>query len=334
MQKMPGIQETSTEEPFFINSIFERDSEARYTKKALLYQDFMEFAFVEKHEPIRMRDFAKWIIEKNVEISNHYTGFNARVSMSNKIANHDRTIKKSINNLEKSLLIRKKGTTKAEKNHEIIPLYGYTIDGQIIACIILYNKKPSLRVLARDKILYLIQRYFTAYNSHIVDFVVKLYAKAVQKGFSDSIVVTLSNILHSDKKLKSIVDALNWCLYLHLEGEPHKHAFFNLWVEVLNEFEPEIRNIILYHEKSDIESRIHLYQPPKSWEEIWIRNIHESSKLVLYGVCKNCSEKYPVLVDYYMYRKETVVNEYVRVDCQKCNSKDSLFAYSKLPNSN
>jgi hypothetical protein len=332
MQNLPTIQ--GNEEPFFINSMFEHDSEGHYTKKALLYQDFMEFAFVEKHEPIRVRDFAKWIVEKNVEIANHYKGFSAHMSTSNKIANHDRTIKKCICNLEASLLICKIGTTKAKKNDEIIPLYAYTIHGQIIALILLYNRKPDKRASAGNKILDLIQGHFGAYGSHIVDFVVKLITKARERGFSDSIVKTLSEVLHNSSiKSTSVINAINWCLYFHLEKEPHKNVFFDLWKETLDELDPTIRNIILYHDKSEIENRIGLYQPPKEWEEMWIKNIHEFSKLVLYGVCKQCLQSYPLLVDYYTYRKEILIENYLKFDCEGCKAKESFYVSSRLPKS-
>jgi hypothetical protein len=39
-------------------------------------------------------------------------------------------------------------------------------------------------------------------------------------------------------------------------------------MEILNELDESIRKIILYHEKAEIESRFHLYQPPKDWEEM------------------------------------------------------------------
>jgi hypothetical protein len=32
-------------------------------------------------------------------------------------------------------------------------------------------------------------------------------------------------------------------------------------------------------------------------EEMWIKNIQDYTKFVLYGICSNCSQKYPVLVD-------------------------------------
>jgi hypothetical protein len=59
------------------------------------------------------------------------------------------------------------------------------------------------------------------------------------------------------------------CLYFHLEkSEQTKKEFFNIYTEILNELDESIRKIILYHEKAEIESRFHLYQPPKDWEEM------------------------------------------------------------------
>jgi hypothetical protein len=99
-------------------------------------------------------------------------------------------------------------------------------------------------------------------------------------------------------------------------------------MEILNELDESIRKIILYHEKAEIESRFHLYQPPKDWEEMWIKNIQNSS-IVLYGICQNkaCLNRCPVLVDYYDYRIEMLFKGHLKRDCNKCNTSGSFYVY-------
>ena len=45
---------------------------------------------------------------------------------------------------------------------------------------------------------------------------------------------------------------------------------WNIWMKTLKEFPEDVQRIIICHEKAEIESRIHLAQPPKEWEEAWI----------------------------------------------------------------
>ena len=83
----------------------------------------------------------------------------------------------------------------------------------------------------------------------------------------------------------------------------------------------------MYHLKADIESQIHLRQPPKDWEEMWIQYIQDYTKYVLYGICGNCSQKYPVLIDFFAFQK----NANPKMGCNKCNGKDSLQVYATIP---
>ena len=56
-------------------------------------------------------------------------------------------------------------------------------------------------------------------------------------------------------------------------------------METLKEFPEDLRRIIIYHEKAEIEGRIHLAQPPKDWEETWYGNTQNYSQLTLNGKC-------------------------------------------------
>jgi hypothetical protein len=227
---------------------------------------------------------------------------------------------------------------KSEKNESLLtPLYTYTTDGVILALLCSYynnahndNKLEAIR----NKIFEMIFEFYSKYESYIVDFVSRIYAKAKQKGYSHSIVVLLLRILmNSNFPIRFMKDALNWTLYFHLEKEQQtKKEFYNIYIETLNELDEHKRKIILYHEKAEIESRFHLYQPPKDWEEMWIKNIRDHSKIVLYGICQNkvCLNRYPVLVDYYNYRTEMSSKGHLNRDCNKCNTRDSIYVYNTL----
>ncbi len=127
-------------------------------------------------------------------------------------------------------------------------------------------------------------------------------------------------------------EALRWTVYFHLEKGHNRNKFFNIYMETLNELAEDARRIIMYHEKCEIESRFHLYQPPRDWEEAWVHNIQDCHKIVLYGVCINhtCSAHYPIVVNYHEFRKEIFSKEHLNRGCEKCKTHNSFHVYSTL----
>jgi hypothetical protein len=126
---------------------------------------------------------------------------------------------------------------------------------------------------------------------------------------------------------RTLVEVLNIVLHTHLIDPQTKSYFLNIWIETINELEENAKKVVMYHLKADIESQIHLLQPPKDWEEMWIKNIQDYSKYVLWGVCSNCSQAYPILIDFYAFQK----NANPKMDCNKCNGKNTLQAYTTIP---
>ena len=95
-------------------------------------------------------------------------------------------------------------------------------------------------------------------------------------------------------------------------------------MDTLHKLDDNVKKIILYHEKGDIESRIHLSQPSKDWEELWLENLDNYSNLTLYGKCKKCFKQYPLTVDYFYYRNNILPSNILITKCSECNSDNSL----------
>lgn len=123
---------------------------------------------------------------------------------------------------------------------------------------------------------------------------------------------------------------------------------FRLYLMALDEFPGKIRNMIMAHEKTVIESRFLTSQPSKDWEETWLENINNHDIIVLYAVCQNegCEAGcYPVLMPYHFYREKLVTTSktadykdgfppvhYMIGDCQICKTKDSMFIFDSYEN--
>lgn len=116
----------------------------------------------------------------------------------------------------------------------------------------------------------------------------------------------------------------------------------------LEEFPDRIRNLIIAHEKAEVESRFLVSQPPKNWEEAWLKNRANYDNIVLYAVCQNkeCKERYhPVTIPYRLYRQKLVTASktvnyddgfppmyYILHDCPICKTKDSMLIFDSYDN--
>jgi hypothetical protein len=365
---LPSIKwkkKNPVKQAFYINDIFEREPNSnRYTHRALLYQDILRYctlnesALDDKYqtrlkgtplntaqklimiqkEPdsFRIRELGTWLMRNNEYFRDFYSDSKGRTPIGARIANNDRLIKDCINDLENAGLFVKVDVVKSAKNELYTPIYSPTIDRDILLLVMQYNNRNSQsKSIAQHIIFYLIQRYFSPYKSYIVDFISNLYTKILKKGFATSIINLFIQVLHKDNyKLRNLADLLNIVLHMHLMHHNTREKFSEIYMETIDELDEEVKKIVLYHEKAEIESRIHLYQPPKEWEKLWIRNTHELTKIVLYGVCQNqdCLQQYPVVVDYYLYRKEILSEGYLKRTCEKCNTKNSLHVYNSLEN--
>jgi hypothetical protein len=188
------------------------------------------------------------------------------------------------------------------------------------------DQKDKLKI--QQIIIQLIKRHLSVYDSYMGDFLSLVYEKSMQKGFGNSMIDLLSKIVHtSNYRVHTLSDILNIVLRTHLLDQKTQAYFVDIWIEIVSELEENMKKVIIYHFKADIESKIHLFQPPKDWEEMWIKNIQDYTKFVLYGICSNCFQKYPVLVDFYVFQK----NANLEIDCNKCNGKDALKIYSIIP---
>ena len=346
-----------------INCIFEKDVNGNYTKDALLYQNILEYfnireeklkyraesfykdgkRFERRIDTVRLRvepesfatwNLTKWLLRKNLEFVKYYSGLSRYMTMSPKIANRLGMVQQFVDDLENSLLLTRTGIQVTSKNR--MPTMTYEINnfGMIILLLMKYIIKDTTeetKIRIRQTILQLVQRYVLKYNSHICDFIARLYSKAIEMDHSESMVNTFVIIVHENTHTtRTLVDVFNRALQIHLMDERTRNYFMDIWMKALNEFPEDIQRIVICHEKAEIESRIHLAQPPKDWEEAWIVNIQNYSQLTLYGKCSQCSKKYPVIVDYYEYRKELLPDRTIKRNCLKCNAENSLIIGSEI----
>jgi hypothetical protein len=287
------MQSLKKSKEFYLDNIFETNkNDGSYTREAELLQDILKyFQIIEidnfndnsqrnvvnnnegkwiplktKPEIFKIRDLEYWLMKHNRYFIELYSGLKAKTRMSDRIINNDKQIKGHLKNLESIQLIHIKEYVKGEKNDLETPVYELTNHGLIILIIIRYQSNYFSQDKNRTNqiIIGYIQSIFRIYNSYICDFLIDLYNEIYGKGYSQLFINIFIEVLHKNiNKIKTIEDALNITLSFLLMNEKTHIIFNKIYVNTINKFEDKIKKIILYHEKADIESRIHLSQPPR-----------------------------------------------------------------------
>ncbi len=99
MSKTLSIKKTSSASILFprleINIIFERDSNGiTPTLDALLYQDILKYGTEQQYENgFRFTQLANWLMKRNDEFYNYYTGSKSRTPPNARVAKSDREYK-------------------------------------------------------------------------------------------------------------------------------------------------------------------------------------------------------------------------------------------------
>jgi hypothetical protein len=365
MQKNPEERIVYLNSIFEKDSNGNYTSEALLYQDILSY--FFEHNSNFQHENgFRFNDIAGWLVmKKNREFLDYYSDYNSRITKQHRINARRRRIQGCIDNLEGMALLFNAGSVKARRNNESTPLYVYSEFGQILAWIIrrnttdtLFNKNEMKRLsavdkqeliksrkMAEEKIYDIIQSIFSEdkFNSikssrlhyerlskNIINY--RFFRRAKENGIIDVMIDTMRDVLQSKTKLISISDLFDRIVYEFtiFTNKKFREKVWNTFIATLNSLDEISRKIILFNEKMSIEKRISEESEflSREWEELWLKNINDCNKLVLIGICKNCKESHPVLVDYYKYKEKMFLLEHntpiLVGDCDKCKVSDKL----------
>jgi hypothetical protein len=302
--------------------------------------------------------------------------------MSIRLENISKRTKRYLNNLEHWGLVERFAEVDSDiKNGQKTSVYRLTYEGYIVAWAIEYynyyngynqlGELENLDIMRKIKteIYEIINRLFSGFDSYMTDFLLKFYTKCMEFdtsngcpfiatvgnerkmgiGLFDQIILALVNILNADKlQFPKGIEYLSAAHTFILTNKDTAEVALRLYLMALDEFPDKIKNIIMAHEKTMIESRFLTAQPTKDWEEIWLENINNHGIIVLYAVCqnKNCEAKYyPVPTPYHFYREKLVTASktadyndgfppmrYMIGDCQICKTKDGMFVFDSYEN--
>jgi hypothetical protein len=349
---------------------------------AKLYQNILEYPLSKRNpEPtFKITDMGYWVLEQNDDYRNYYLGSHIRMSI--RLENVLKRIKRYLDSMIRWGLVELVGEVDSNtKNGQKTSLYRFTDVGYIIAYAVEYHnfyngydklgKIENLDTMKKIKwtIFELIKSFLSKIHSYMTDFLAKFYTKCMEYdmsnncpfeavdgderklriGIFDRIIFTLVNILIADEfHFPNGIEYLSAAHTNILTNEQTANAALRLYLMSLEEFPDRIRNLIIAHEKAEIESRFLVSQPPKNWEEAWLKNRANYDNIVLYAVCQNkeCKERYlPVMIPYRLYRQKLVTASktvnyddgfppmyYIFHDCPICKTKDSMLIFDSYEN--
>ena len=368
------------------NVIFmkERHDLNKFGSAAKLYQNILEY--LPRHNPkktFKITQMGYWLLQQNDDYRNYYTGSKAHTRASIRLENILKRIKRYFGNLVDWDLIECVAEVDSDtKNGQKTCLYRFTYVGDIVAWALEYYKfyngylqlgnLENLHSIKKIKqeIFELIKRLFSVnFDSYMTDFLLRFYTKCMDFdisnncpfvptgenkkrlgiGIFDQIILALVNILITDKfHFPKGIEYLSASHTFILTSKYTANVALRLYLMTLDEFPDKIKNIIMAHEKTVIESRFLTSQPTKDWEEAWLENINNHGTIVLYAVCQNkdCETRcYPVLMPYRSYREALVTASktvsyndgfpplrHIIGDCQICKTKDGVFVFDSYEN--
>ena len=112
-----------------------------FTKKALLYQNILQYYIdgkdkEEDNESFRVWNLTKWLLEANLEFRNHYQDSAAKTKTHSRVENFKPRVKRYVEELVNMGLIRQIGTAKETKGTGTVDIFQFTIIGRVVAWIV------------------------------------------------------------------------------------------------------------------------------------------------------------------------------------------------------
>jgi len=310
-------------------SIVEKDKSGCYTRWALLYQDILQYAILQKDKLFKDRELANWLLTKNQYYINYYNDPSTKkITDGNRVGNILDGIKDKLDDLV-TLGVLESSTAPAEKGSSVVRVCKCTLDGRLLACII-----ESIDSNKREK------AYHEAYSviqimldieprASFLELLSALYKKYKDRGlFGVFVMDRLRHSLESDSEIRNIRQLQYASLVIFHTNDLEKGKLhFALWKETFSEMSPNSQELLLYGIKVDIEERM-MFQcvSPKTYEENRYRFRDDARIVVLEGHCKNCNLGYPLAAPLIEYIQRTNLrpNGHIANECPQCKNNSLL----------
>jgi hypothetical protein len=331
-----------------IDEIFRKDKNRKYGSNALLGQYILRYSqLVDRKDsgyskPFPHRDLANWLVKNYPQYREYYQyPPHSHTSISNRIENTTQRTKGLLNEMISLGLIERAGIEPMKTGTGTKEIFRYTYAAYFVLDLINISNpeqysKESDKILALDNALNDILAIGNALNniknSYTIEFLNRFFLKCTEKKklrpiinyFVEVILPTVRINKGTDlfRIFYGLSDALNWLL-----AEP------SVFLEVLEEIGQEIKKVLLFQFKMEIENyydknyrydelkvaklnnshdvvyRLHSNRhyfdfipiPGKIWQLMRLHNIGDYSKVVVPANCDKCRSESTFLIDISQY---------------------------------
>jgi hypothetical protein len=324
--------EQKTSSSFHLGTVFEKDANGRYTARARLYHDILSYALADRPRRVFLfNDLAKFVIQKNLEYRDYYSGSKAHVPMSARIANRRDTIQKCIDDLMQLTLIVQLGYAPALRNGLPTPKYVFTRSGKTVA-LFLKRLDASKRQSADEEIFQLLKHQYSESNAATNRFHLKFLKRLKRDGLLGKILNLVTDYLSHSHELEQILNVYGFVTFRAFTDPNIGKKVWRSFLATFGDVDDKTRRIVLRYEKASLENNIASGSRfrTKEWEDLWIENIVDDSKITLAGACENCIRTSAVIVDYFEYKKGLLTSKkgLYATECPKCKAKKSFYVLS------
>ena len=263
-----------------------------YTDDANLYQDLMKYCiFLLKNNNNGSFDYwsglGYWLLDNNKEFLNRYK---TSKNKEQPIENIQKRVKRKLNNLEELGLIQNIGTRKQRKGSGSVPVYKYTDFGYLLAWII-QSFDSSMSEEANAQIYRIIETILKIdKDAPSLDiFILSFLRKCKDNRVFGEIVGLFKEILRSDMPVKTITDLLTYAMNLNFPTLGKREYFNKIWDMTMEELDPAVKQLVLYHLKLDIEEKMEMQSRfLKEFEKMRYRIRESPHMIALEGRCFSC----------------------------------------------
>jgi hypothetical protein len=149
-----------------------------------------------------------------------------------------------------------------------------------------------------------------------------------EKGVFGSIVERLREILYSDRMVMTVPELLQIAINSGYKDLDEANQFFDIYDEILNQLDPEIREFHLYDLKLDIQRRMDkLATHTKVYEKVRFKVRGDYDTVVLEGFCKICDAYFTIDMHILAFRAMRILQtdeEGTKMRCPGCDTLKSL----------
>jgi hypothetical protein len=314
------------------NIIFRKNEDRSYTKNSLLYQDILRYCIYGKYKEndnksFRLWNLTKWLLEANMEFINYFKDPSTwNYTMANRIGDRLPRIKSKVEELVNLGLIAPIGRAKESKGNGTVPIFDFTIVGNVIAWIV-ESMNVDKRQYAIDQLYDLFQSNFKDNHSSTDTFNSIYYQKCKEHGLFGDFIDRYKELLESETPIMNRHGFFQHLLILPKYNIDSDTDFWSLWYGSVLQLELDMRQRLMHHTKLDIERRAedecHAFG---EFEKVRFKCRDNPNSVAVEGYCKNCGYTNVALdLDGYMSMVHRAYqNGVIVTKCPSCKKDDSL----------